>query len=295
MYYCMDEKGIRDVSRLVWEESETGIAIFDVEEWTQELQLQEEFSIVQKEEHIFFCKLEQYRNYMMGVFHIPIKKKEKRSRNFAVYIWEKRLIFVEEDGVVSELAEILQKRSGTLEYHLQQFVDDFFMLLMEEDILYLADLEREVAEMEETVLQGNTKYFNYTMLGIKKEISRLYCYYNQMIDVGERLCEQKLACAVFPERVKRMQQVTQSLREYAMQVQDVYQSEISIHQNDITKVLTIVTTIFLPLSLIAAWYGMNFQNMPELRWKYGYPVVSAVSGLIVLVSLWFFKKKNFFR
>ena len=58
------------------------------------------------------------------------------------------------------------------------------------------------------------------------------------------------------------------------------------------KTLTIVTTIFLPLSLLAGWYGMNFAYMPELRWKYGYPAVIGVSLLIILGSLWLWKKKK---
>ena len=61
------------------------------------------------------------------------------------------------------------------------------------------------------------------------------------------------------------------------------------------KILTIVTTIFLPLTLIAGWYGMNFINMPELAWKYGYayPVTIAASIIIVAASLYYFKKKKF--
>lgn len=96
------------------------------------------------------------------------------------------------------------------------------------------------------------------------------------------------------ERCQRLQQEIQVLREYAMQVQDVYQAEIEIRQNSIMKLLTIVTTIFLPLSLIAGWYGMNFEYMPELKWIYSYPVVIGVSVLIVVVSLCYFKKKKFF-
>ena len=80
------------------------------------------------------------------------------------------------------------------------------------------------------------------------------------------------------------------LREYAMQVQDVYQSEIGIRQNNVMKVLTIVTTVFLPLTLIAGWYGMNFQNMPEL--KEGYPGVIALSVIVVIVCIIFFKRKK---
>ena len=98
---------------------------------------------------------------------------------------------------------------------------------------------------------------------------------------------------MYSEKMTRLEQETQILREYAMQVQDVYQSEIEIHQNDVMKMLTIVTTIFLPLTLIAGWYGMNFSYMPELKMKYAYPFVIGISVLIVVVSLIVFKRKKY--
>lgn len=68
---------------------------------------------------------------------------------------------------------------------------------------------------------------------------------------------------------------------------------LGIRQNDVMKMLTIVTTIFLPLTLIAGWYGMNFSYMPELKCPMAYPIVIAVSILIVILSLWTFKKKKY--
>ena len=97
----------------------------------------------------------------------------------------------------------------------------------------------------------------------------------------------------YKDRVVRLAGETQILRDYAMQVQDVYQSEIGIRQNNIMKMLTVVTTIFLPLTLIAGWYGMNFAYMPELGMKYAYPVVIGISILIVVFSLIIFKKKRY--
>ena len=57
-------------------------------------------------------------------------------------------------------------------------------------------------------------------------------------------------------------------------------------------VLTVVTTIFMPLTLIVGWYGMNFRYMPELNYEWSYPVVIVLSILIVVISLIFFKKKK---
>ena len=294
MYFIIGEEGIIETDRKGFEENSGGVGIFDEEEWSMELKLKEKFSLSRDEEKVFFCKMETYASYLFGLFHVPIKKKERRSFDFAVYILTDRLIFIEEDSRIKEMIDLIRRRVGEGHYSMGEFLSDFFMALVEEDILYLASLEREIAEMEEMVLQGKTEHFHYRMLSIKKEISRLYCYYCQMTDVGDVLSVKQRICSNFLDRVDRIKQEAQSLREYAMQVQDVYQSEISIHQNNIMKFLTVVTTIFLPLTLIAGWYGMNFYNMPELNWQYGYPVVSAISLLVIIVSLWYFKKKKFF-
>ena len=95
------------------------------------------------------------------------------------------------------------------------------------------------------------------------------------------------------QRTGRLREEAQLLREYCLQVRELFQAEIDIRQNRIMKILTIVTTIFLPLSLVAGWYGMTFVGMPERGWKYGSPAVIIVSVLVVLISLWIMKKKKF--
>ena len=58
------------------------------------------------------------------------------------------------------------------------------------------------------------------------------------------------------------------------------------------KIFTVVTAVFLPLTLLVGWYGMNFSSMPELHWKYGYPAVALVSVGIVAGLVVYFKKKK---
>lgn len=173
---------------------------------------------------------------------------------------------------------------------------------MEEDLLFLQNLEREIAVIEELVLKGSCPGFNVKMLGLKKRIAKFYRYYTQLADVGQELLDNEMEFFGkeelqmfdrYRDRVVRLAGETQILRDYAMQVQDVYQSEISIRQNDVMKMLTVVTTIFLPLTLIAGWYGMNFTYMPELAMKYAYPVVDGVSILIVVFCLVIFKRKRY--
>ena len=112
-------------------------------------------------------------------------------------------------------------------------------------------------------------------------------------EMGFFTSEEQRGFHMLEKRLARLRDEAQLLREYCLQVRELFQAELDIRQNRIMKILTIVTTVFLPLSLVAGWYGMNFTGMPELRWAYGYPAVIAASVVIVLLSLWVMKKKKF--
>ena len=99
---------------------------------------------------------------------------------------------------------------------------------------------------------------------------------------------------LFSQRVSRLHDLTASLREYSIQIRDLYQSQLDIRQNRIMALLTIITSIFMPLTLIAGWYGMNFNSMPEFAWKYGYIYVIALSVAVVAVLMIYAKKKKWF-
>ena len=73
---------------------------------------------------------------------------------------------------------------------------------------------------------------------------------------------------------------------------DIYLSSVSNRMNAVMKVLTIIATIFMPLTFIAGIYGMNFRYMPELEWRYGYPMVWGIILVITVTMLIFFKKKD---
>ncbi len=84
----------------------------------------------------------------------------------------------------------------------------------------------------------------------------------------------------------------ETYRDTSASMIDIYLSSISFKMNEIMKVLTIISTIFIPLTFIVGLYGMNFSNIPELRWKYGYFVVLGIMVIIAIFMLFYFKRKK---
>lgn len=88
--------------------------------------------------------------------------------------------------------------------------------------------------------------------------------------------------------------MVENYRDVLNGLQDLYLSEISFKMNQVMQVLTIITTIFVPLSFLAGLYGMNFEHMPELHYQNGYFILLGVMFVIFIGLLMYFKKKNWF-
>jgi magnesium transporter len=100
------------------------------------------------------------------------------------------------------------------------------------------------------------------------------------------------------DHLLRIMDYTETYRELTFDLVNLYLSTVSNRMNEIMKVLTIISTVFIPLGFIAGLYGMNFDrdvspwNVPELGWKLGYPFALTLMGLVALVLLIFFKRRK---
>ena len=159
------------------------------------------------------------------------------------------------------------KEKRLIENSVGRFLYDFFELLIAGDLHRLEEIEDRATALEDRVLSGELEEFSTPMSELRKETMARYRYYSQLDDVACELRENENGyfsdeeCGLFrlfEERVIRLREESQLLREYCTQIQSLFQSEIDIRQNRIMQILTIVTTIFLPLTLLAGWYGMNF-------------------------------------
>lgn len=251
---------------------------------------------------IRYCKAEVFKNCIIGTLHLPQKSEQRSPQlSFGFYLTGQSLLFVEDVG---DLKLWVDKRIGMLQElnSPAQLLLLFMEQMIEDDVLYLSHIESETEKMEENISSGGSADFFPLLTKHRQKLSELNAYYEQLTDIGELF--QSRACFSFADdtqdwdkfthRAERLQNHVQLLRENMLQLRELYQSKQDARQNKIMGILTIVTTFFLPLTLITGWYGMNFAYMPELKWRYGYPSVIIVSLVIAIGEIIYFKKKNFF-
>ena len=211
------------------------------------------------------------------------------------------LFFCEDNRARQKVKEILRIETDKRELDNQLLLYRFFVRLLKDDMKHLDSTEAEMTEAEnEMLIQADEDYldriidFRHELLDLKRYYEQLSSIFDELSanDNGRLTKESVQRFEILSNRVERFRSVTLNLQEYVSQMREAYQSQIDIEQNELMKLFTVVTVIFQPLTLLGGWYGMNFSGMPELAWKYGYPVFIIVSAVIVLILILYFKKKK---
>ncbi len=239
---------------------------------------------------------------LTGTFYVPERTNISGARNiFAFALDEKGIVLIDDDNYVRDLVESVRRTKKWRRPSLERFLYDLLEKMIEPDLRLLEETEHRLNKAEEEILHGMTDEYPTEINDIRGELLDLRVHYEQLIDFGQELEENENGFfrqdnlrffRLFTERVMRLQDRVTSLREYVVQLRDLVQSQLAEKQNRIMTLLTVITSIFMPLTLIAGWYGMNFLYMPELKWKWAYPAVFIVSVLIIAGCLVWFKKKK---
>lgn len=163
-------------------------------------------------------------------------------------------------------------------------------------------IEDEIALLENAFLTDRKNIGPGRILVLQKKLLVFKRFYEQLQHVLDDVQETKFNLidednmrlfTLFTRRIDRLLKNVLVLREYVTQVRESYEAETDISLNRIMRLFTVVTVIFLPLTLIVGWYGMNLK-MPEYNWIWSYPLVIIVSVIIVVLTILFFRKNKWF-
>lgn len=236
-----------------------------------------------------------------GTFSIPDRSDfEKEYIKFAFALDEKGIVFIDDYGhvevIITKISSKKQRRPS-----LERFLYDFLNYIIKDDLKLLKSYELELDNMEIAILNEDSALTSERVYEIRSDIRDLRNHYEELIDIAQvfEANENKFFLQdnlryfnIYLNRLDRLYETASSIRDYTMQIRDLYKMHLDIKQNNIITILTIVTTIFMPLTLIVGWYGMNFKYMPELEYAWACPTVFLVSLMILVVGILYFKRKK---
>ena len=309
MYYSF-KNGVHAVEMDQWDENELTAGCMTPEEWKKSgvaLGFPEDaVGRYDEETHHFHTRVENYEGYSFIFFRLPEGKEEDNERSVALYLRKNRLMIVEPAGKGNQLRERFEAVLQTVSLvnpSMGRLLYALFNSLLDRCDAALETVEQQIEELGDMVMSEKIEdKFTQRLMRVKRHLLKRHTFCDAVILVAEKLeaAENGVLSErsdirflhLLSERSARQLNDIATLREESAAVWEAYQTTIDLRLNNIMKVFTVVSAIFLPLTLITGWYGMNFTGMTELSWEYGYPAVAVLCILVVLVCIWFFKKKH---
>lgn len=256
-------------------------------------------------------KLEPYEDQLFLVMNIPEIRDDSIEIEQLYLVWHKHYLVTFYSGSESTFEPLLKRvrkagtrvRSQGLDYLAYSILDlaiDMGFPLLESLGLELESLEERLLDDPDPSILQEIHHMKRVLILLRRAI------WPQRDVINELLRDEDgwLTEPVLPylrdcyDHTVRIMDLVESYRDASASLHDLYLSNVSLRMNDIMRVLTVIATIFIPLTFIVGVYGMNFDrsvsrwNMPELGWPYGYPAVWVLMLGVAGLMLWFFRRRK---
>lgn len=189
---------------------------------------------------------------------------------------------------------VRQLGTDYLFYALMDVIVDYYFLVLEEFGDYIGQLEDEVIERPDKRHLDKIRQIKSELNHFRRSVWPLRDVLNSLLRDAPELIKKETRPFLrdLYDHTLHISDSIDVLRETVAGLLEIYLSNISNKMNEVMKVLTIIATIFIPLSFIAGIYGMNFEFMPELKWRWGYFVVWGFCLTVSIGMLYYFRKKD---
>lgn len=252
-------------------------------------------------------KIEEHENYLFIVLKMLYydDKNEFTKEHISVVLEENQVLTFQEakedvfdglrDRIVNSKGRIRNVGADYLMYSILDAIVDNYFVIIENISEKIQGLEEELfLKHPRKSISVEIQQLKREILKIRKAIFPLREVIKQLEKSEHRFIEKKTKNYLndISDHVIQVCESVEIYREMTWGLMDMYMTTISNKMNEVMKVLTIMASIFIPLTFIAGVYGMNFEYMPELDERYGYFVIWGVMIIVFLGMLWYFKRKK---
>jgi len=252
-------------------------------------------------------KIEEYENYIfVALKMLYFDKNENLSIEHLSFILGNNytISFQETDG---DVFDPIRQRLRTKKGKIRSMGSDYLLYCLMDAVVdnyynLIETLGEKIETLEDSLFKPESDHeITHDIQDLKKEILKVRRAIFPLREVVSRL--NKAEHVLLNEKTQlyirdlydHIVQISENIeiqREMVWGLMDMYMSTISNKMNEVMKVLTIIATIFIPLTFIAGIYGMNFKHIPELNYQYGYFILWGVMIIIFITMLYYFKKKK---
>lgn len=252
-------------------------------------------------------KMEDFDNYIfivLKMLYYEEKADEIKPEQISLIFGRNFVIsFQEREGdIFNSVRERIRNGKGRIKkmgadylaYSLMDTIVDNYFIILEKLGERIEDLEEELIANPAPKTAKTIHNLKREMIFLRKSVWPLREVISGLERCGSSLIQESTRIYlrdVYDHTIQVIDSI-ETFRDMLSSMIDIYLSSISNRMNEVIKMLTIIATIFIPLTFIAGVYGMNFKYMPELEWRWGYPVIWSVMLTIGILMLIYFKRKK---
>ncbi len=197
-----------------------------------------------------------------------------------------KIVIRGDNKIMERLKTLLTKRESW---------GDVVWSVIQNEYLTLDRIEDRVEKLQNASLHDYSRSTLENILKVKKSLFHMHRDYIRLRNVVETIIDENVErrnMLKVLRDVNEMIDVVEHLIDASTTAIEIMQNTLTAKMNEIMKILTVIATIMMPLTLITGIYGMNFKNMPEIKWEYGYYYSLLLMLTIAILMLWYFKKKR---
>jgi len=251
-------------------------------------------------------KIEDFRDYLFILTHgvtPDASSRDFRTRTLSLFLGKNFLVSYHRDASrsVEQAMESARRNPKVMEQGSDSVLYTILDFQVEQYLPVLEQFEKSVTTMEERVFDTPTREVLQGVLAVRRSLMRLRRISGHQRDILTRLVRREFPMidekAIYhlrdvQDHLVRITDLADTFREIVAGALEAHLSIVSNRTNEVMRVLTVVSTLFIPLTFIVGVYGMNFEHFPELRWRYGYPAVWVVMIAVAFGMIRFFRKRG---
>lgn len=246
--------------------------------------------------------VELYPAFVIGSFSVPDKSDPTGDpETLSFYLKADHLIFID-DGTIAQNTLNRVAATGILTKPTTSHALYAFMkTLIADDFTWFSAMEDAMEGLEDAMITRQADISSQTIMSYRRAAMRMGSYYQQigvmadLIADNENKVMSREEARTFGHIVSHANHLADRasmLREYSLQLYELHQTQIDLKQNSTMQILTIVTVMFAPLTLVTGWFGMNLAVLPGLDWPYMAFTIIGLAAIMIAAMVIFFKNKK---